>query len=230
MLLLILLVGAWPIAGEEPHADLSRLQLPLPRWEIVTLLLILALAAALRLTNLGYAEFHGDEARAILRAAAVVQGYDDVLFLHKKGPAEILLPTAIFAALGHAGVQALVSDLNRVYRALPAMHRRDHDGDGFTWLSWQDEAHSTLSFVRKDGEAHAIVILNFTPVPRQGYRVGVPRPGRYREVLNSDSAYYGGSNLGNTVAETEPVPCMEQAQSIVVTLPPLAGIVLVPDE
>jgi 1,4-alpha-glucan branching enzyme len=130
----------------------------------------------------------------------------------------------------HAGVQALVSDLNRVYRAVPALHRRDHDSDGFAWLSWQDEVHSTLSFVRRDGEAHAIVILNFTPVPRYGYRVGVPRPGRYREVLNSDSAYYGGSNLGNTAAETEPVPCMEQAQSIIVTLPPLAGIVLVPDE
>ena len=94
--LLALIVAAWPIAGGEP-----LLTLPLPRWEVVTLLLILALAAILRMTNLGYAEFHGDEARAVLRAAAVIQGYDDVLFLHKKGPAEILLPTVIFATLGH---------------------------------------------------------------------------------------------------------------------------------
>jgi hypothetical protein len=96
LVLLALLVAAWPIAGEEPVP-----QLPLPRWEIVTLLLLLALAAALRLINLGYAEFHGDEARAVLRAAAVIQGYDDVLFLHKKGPGEILLPAALFALLGN---------------------------------------------------------------------------------------------------------------------------------
>ncbi|MCC6455247.1 MAG: glycosyltransferase family 39 protein [Caldilineaceae bacterium] len=96
VVLLVLLVAAWPIAGEEPLP-----QMPLPRWEVVALFLILALAALLRLTNIGYAEFHGDEARAVLRAAAVIQGYDDVLFLHKKGPGEILIPTAIFAALGN---------------------------------------------------------------------------------------------------------------------------------
>jgi 1,4-alpha-glucan branching enzyme len=85
-----------------------------------------------------------------------------------------------------------------------------------------------LSYLRKNGDEHAVVILNFTPVPRHGYRVGVPRPGRYREVLNSDSRYYGGSDVGNAVADTEPTPCMGQPCSIVVTLPPLAGIVLVP--
>ena len=95
-LLLLLLVAAWPVAGDDALPTL-----PLPRWEMVALLLILTLGAGLRLINLGYAEFHGDEARAVLRAAAVIQGYDDVLFLHKKGPAEILLPTAIFASLGN---------------------------------------------------------------------------------------------------------------------------------
>lgn len=94
--LVALVVAAWPVAGEEAHPTL-----PLPRWEIVALLVVLALATVLRLTNLGYAEYHGDEARAVLRAAAVIQGYDDVLFLHKKGPAEILIPTALFAALGN---------------------------------------------------------------------------------------------------------------------------------
>ncbi len=87
----------------------------------------------------------------------------------------------------HAGVRALRRDLNRVYRSTPALHRRDHDGSGFSWLSWQDDAHSVLSYLRKDGDEHAVVVLNFTPVPRHGYRVGVPRAGRYREILNSDS-------------------------------------------
>lgn len=96
LLLLALVAAAWPIAGEDAVP-----QLPLPRWEVVTLLAIMALAAGLRLLNLGYAEFHGDEARAVLRAAAVVQGYEEVLFLHKKGPGEILVPTAVFLVTGH---------------------------------------------------------------------------------------------------------------------------------
>jgi 1,4-alpha-glucan branching enzyme len=129
----------------------------------------------------------------------------------------------------HAGLRALVRDLNRVYRTTPALHRGDHDGSGFGWLSWQDDAHSTLCYLRKDGDEHAVVILNFTPVPRPGYRVGVPRAGRYREILNSDSHFYGGSNLGNDAATTEPTPCMEQPYSIVVTVPPLGGLVLVPE-
>jgi 1,4-alpha-glucan branching enzyme len=138
------------------------------------------------------------------------------------------LPWHLLGEPRHAGVSALVRDLNKLYRSTPALYRRDHDGSGFAWLSWQDDAHSVLAFMRNDGHEHAVVILNFTPVPRPGYRVGVPVTGRYREVLSSDSQFYGGSNVGNTFAETEPVACMEQAQSIVVTLPPLAGIVLVP--
>jgi 1,4-alpha-glucan branching enzyme len=128
----------------------------------------------------------------------------------------------------HAGVRALVRDLNRVYRSMPALHRLDHDSSGFQWLSWQDDAHSVLCYLRKNGDEHAVVVLNFTPVPRFGYRVGVPQQGRYREILSSDSRHYGGSDLGNDVAATEPVPCMDQPFSIVVTLPPLGGIVLVP--
>jgi 1,4-alpha-glucan branching enzyme len=128
----------------------------------------------------------------------------------------------------HAGVRALVRDLNRAYRSLPALHRLDHEGAGFSWLSWQDDAHSVLSFVRRAQAEHVVVLLNFTPVPRQGYRVGVPVAGHYREVLNTDSAYYGGSNVGNGVVPTEAVPSMGYPQSLVVTLPPLGGIVLVP--
>ncbi len=128
----------------------------------------------------------------------------------------------------HGGVRALVKDLNRAYRSVPALHRLDHEGAGFSWLSWQDDQHSVLSYVRKNGDEHVVVILNFTPVPRHGYRVGVPAAGGYREILNSDSAYYGGSNLGNGFIATEPVACMGHPQSIVVTVPPLAGILLTP--
>jgi len=128
----------------------------------------------------------------------------------------------------HAGVRTLVRDLNRIYRAIPALHRHDHDGAGFHWLSWQDDANSVLSFLRKDGADHAVVVLNFTPVPREGYRVGVPRAGLYREVLSSDSRYYGGSNVGNDAVQAEHTPCMDQPCSIVLKLPPLGGLVLVP--
>ena len=125
-------------------------------------------------------------------------------------------------------MSALVRDLNRAYRGIRALHELDHDGEGFSWLSWQDDPHSVLSYLRKTDGEHAVVLLNFTPVPRHGYRVGVPQAGRYREILNTDSSYYGGSNLGNSVAPTENVPCMGHPQSIVLTLPPLAGLVLVP--
>jgi 1,4-alpha-glucan branching enzyme len=128
----------------------------------------------------------------------------------------------------HAGVRALVRDLNRIYRGTPALHRHDHDGAGFHWLSWQDDANSVLSFLRKDGDDHAVVVLNFTPVPREGYRVGVPRAGSYREILSSDSRYYGGSDVGNGVVQAEHAAWMDQPYSIVLKLPPLGGLVLVP--
>jgi 1,4-alpha-glucan branching enzyme len=138
------------------------------------------------------------------------------------------LPWHVADAPRHAGIRALIRDLNRTYRGVPALHRFDHESEGFSWLSWQDDAQSVLSFLRKAGDEHVAVILNFTPVPRHGYRVGVPAAGRYREIFNSDSSYYGGSNVGNGSVVTEPVPCMGQPHSIVITLPPLGGILLVP--
>jgi 1,4-alpha-glucan branching enzyme len=138
------------------------------------------------------------------------------------------LPWHVADAPRHAGIRALIRDLNRTYRGVPALHRFDHEGEGFSWLSWQDDSQSVLSFLRKAGDEHVAVILNFTPVPRHGYRVGVPAAGRYREIFNSDSSYYGGSNVGNGSVVTEPVPCMGQPHSIVITLPPLGGILLVP--
>jgi len=138
------------------------------------------------------------------------------------------LPWAAANDAPRAGLKALVKDLNRLYRSTPALHRRDHEPDGFAWLSWEDEHNSVLSFVRQDGDDHVVVVLNFTPVPRADYRVGVPRAARYRTLLNSDSSFYGGSNLGNAVAVSEPIACMGRAQSITLMLPPLGALVLAP--
>jgi len=127
----------------------------------------------------------------------------------------------------HGGMQRLVRDLNSLHATIPALHRLDFDGRGFQWLSWDDADNSTLSFVRRAEDDVAVVVLNFTPVPRPGYRLGVPKPGAWQETLNSDSRFYGGSDLGNAgVLQAEPVPCMHQPWSVVVTLPPLAGVVL----
>ncbi len=130
----------------------------------------------------------------------------------------------------HRGVQRLVGDLNRLYRETPALHRRDFEAEGFEWIDCHDAAQSTLSYLRTDGTATAVAVVNFTPVPRHDYRIGVPRPGRYREALNSDSAFYGGSDVGNGGAvEAEPVPWMGRPYSLRLTLPPLAGLVLIPE-
>ncbi len=127
----------------------------------------------------------------------------------------------------HAGVQQLVRDLNRLYVADPCLHRYEFEPQGFQWLDCDDAASSFLAFVRRDGEAFVVVALNFTPVPRTGLRIGVPQAGHYREILNSDSAYYGGSNLGNPLAiASTPAPHRGQPHSLELTLPPLGGVVL----
>ena len=126
----------------------------------------------------------------------------------------------------HAGVQHLVRDLNRLLRACPALHEYDVRAEGFEWIAHSDAAHSVLSFVRhgRDGSAPVLVLCNFTPVVRRGWRVGVPRPGGWHERLNTDSAHYGGSNVGTPVAWSEPVGCNERPQSILIDLPPLASV------
>ncbi|MCE2657164.1 MAG: 1,4-alpha-glucan branching protein GlgB [Rubrivivax sp.] len=136
----------------------------------------------------------------------------------------------------HAGVQRWVSDLNRLYREEPALHRLDADPAGFQWIDAQDRDQSVFSWVRRDGAGRSvIVVLNFTPVPRPGFRLGLPEPeaargGAWREVLNSDSAYYGGSNLGNGAAplRCEAVPAQGHGHSLCLTLPPLAAVFLLP--
>lgn len=128
----------------------------------------------------------------------------------------------------HAGVQSLVRDLNRLYRATPALYQQDFVPAGFEWIDHSDAAHSVLSFARHglDASTFTVVVCNFTPQVWQGYRLGVPQQGSYREVLNTDSAHYGGSNAGTPLgaASTEPVPCHGKPYSVLLTLPPLATV------
>jgi 1,4-alpha-glucan branching enzyme len=129
----------------------------------------------------------------------------------------------------HAGVQRWVRDLNTAYRGEPALHERDCEPEGFHWIDCNDVEHSTLTWLRRGhgpgGEV--VVACNFTPVPRHGLRVGVPRGGVWREILNSDAPLYGGSGQGNlgSVASA-PLPWHGQPHSLVLTLPPLGAVFL----
>ncbi|MDQ1363432.1 MAG: 1,4-alpha-glucan branching enzyme, partial [Pseudomonadota bacterium] len=127
----------------------------------------------------------------------------------------------------HQGVQKLVGDLNKHYRNYPALHRHDFESAGFEWIDCNDTDQSVLSYLRQGNGETLVVILNFTPVPRYKYRVGVPHAGHYREIINSDSAYYAGSNLGNGGdLYTQDIAWMNRPCSLELTLPPLAGVVL----
>ena len=134
---------------------------------------------------------------------------------------------SVLQRVKHSGVQAPLSDLNQCYKDIPALHQLDFASEGFSWIDCQDADQSVISYVRraKDG-MFVLVVLNFTPVPRTGYRIGVPTTGIYREIFNSDSAYYGGSNIGNAWNITSmQIPWMGFPDSIAITLPPLAGII-----
>lgn len=127
----------------------------------------------------------------------------------------------------HRGVQAALRDLNHLYCRIPALHQLDFESGGFSWVDCHDADNSVISYLRyaRDG-GFVLVVLNFTPVPRRRYRIGVPAGGIYREIFNSDSGSYGGSNLGNMGRmKATGMPAMGRPDSIVITLPPLAGIV-----
>jgi 1,4-alpha-glucan branching enzyme len=131
----------------------------------------------------------------------------------------------------HGGVRRWLSDLNRLYRAEPALWQRDFDGQGFEWVDCNDSEASVLSFLRKDagGRRPVLVVANFTPVPRSNYRVGVPLAGRWEEALNSDATLYGGSGQGNLGGvDSVPVPAHGRYHSVSLTLPPLSALVLRP--
>jgi len=135
----------------------------------------------------------------------------------------------LLASPPHRGVQLLTSDLNRVLRREPALHQLDCDPAGFEWLDANDTENSVLAWLRKGIDERDVVLVacNFTPVPRYDYRVGVPHPGFWREVLNTDAPAYGGSGMGNFGGtETSPVPRHGREQSLELVLPPLAVVVL----
>jgi len=135
----------------------------------------------------------------------------------------------LLAGESHRGLSRAVADLNNLVRREPALHELDFDGAGFEWIdchNWQD---SVLVFVRRGSKSHdcLVVCCNFTPVLRQGYRIGLPAAGSYEEVFNSDSSWYGGSNAGNSgPIQSTAVPHHGREHSLTLTLPPLAAIVL----
>ena len=128
----------------------------------------------------------------------------------------------------HAGIQRWVDDLNRVYRSEPALYRYDCDPRGFQWIDAHDSDQSTLTFLRrgKQADPDILVACNFTPLPRINFRIGTPCTDYWQEILNSDSAIYGGSGMGNLGGiATVPVASHGQSVSVGLTLPPLAIVV-----
>jgi 1,4-alpha-glucan branching enzyme len=129
----------------------------------------------------------------------------------------------------HAGVQRLLRDLNRLYASTSALHQRDCEASGFRWVIGDDRANSVFAFLRlaADASSPILSVCNMTPVPRHGYRVGVPRAGIWREIFNSDSGLYGGSNMGNAGAVHTTQGAMHgEQQSLDLVLPPLSTVLL----
>jgi 1,4-alpha-glucan branching enzyme len=131
----------------------------------------------------------------------------------------------------HRGVQKWVEMLNRTYRSEPPLHALDNDPAGFEWVDCCDAGASMLSLLRKGCSSNEVVLVagNFTPVPRVGYRIGVPFGGYWRELLNSDAKEYGGSGMGNMGGlQADGVAAHGRAYSLNLTLPPLAILFLKP--
>jgi 1,4-alpha-glucan branching enzyme len=128
----------------------------------------------------------------------------------------------------HAGIHSLIRDLNRLYAALPALHELDCDPSGFEWVVTDDAAGNVFGFIRKgnDARARCLVVINFSPNVYRNYRVRVPFAGKWHEVFNSDSAHYGGGNVGN-VGEVQTLDGLVPELNL--TIPPLAAIFLVPE-
>ncbi|MDE2501326.1 MAG: alpha amylase C-terminal domain-containing protein, partial [Alphaproteobacteria bacterium] len=138
----------------------------------------------------------------------------------------------LFSDPMHAGVRQLVHDLNWLYRGKPALHERDCEPDGFSWIDCNDSDASVIAYTRRGVDPHefVVVICNFTPVVRRGYKIGVPRAGRYREILNTDSSHYGGTDVGNAGGVwTQDHPSHGMAASLLLDLPPLGVLVLEPE-
>ncbi|MEQ9058518.1 MAG: 1,4-alpha-glucan branching protein GlgB [Gammaproteobacteria bacterium] len=139
------------------------------------------------------------------------------------------LPWALLSDPMHRGCCDLVRDLAHLYRARAALHRFDFEAHGFSWIDCHDVQQSVLSYLRRDGDGVVVVVLNFTPVVRHDYRIGVPVGGAWRELINSDAGVYGGSGVGNLgMVTSEARPWMGQPHALRLTLPPLGALVLAP--
>jgi 1,4-alpha-glucan branching enzyme len=142
------------------------------------------------------------------------------------------LPWPLLENAQHAGVHDLIRDLNRLYRDEPALWEVDFTPEGFRWVEPNDALHNVVAFERlsKNLDRHVVCVANLSPVPRESYRLGLPREGRWREVLNTDSELYGGSGVGNLGAvETEAKPWHDRAFSALVTVPPLGVVWFKPE-
>jgi 1,4-alpha-glucan branching enzyme len=152
---------------------------------------------------------------------------------HENGPQWWVLDDNWPAHDDHRGLQRLVADLNHTYRATPALWEQDTAPDGFRWLDGDAADENVIAFVRRAADGSPLVaVSNFSPVVRHGRRVGLPLPGRWRTVLDTDDARYGGSDAaaGTRRPEAEPVPWHGQDHSVRLTLPPLATVWLTPEE
>jgi 1,4-alpha-glucan branching enzyme len=133
----------------------------------------------------------------------------------------------------HAGLQQWVSDLNRIYQEEPSLFEADFDPGGFSWIDCNDHEHSIIALTRRTlaGDDFVIAVVNFTPVPRREYRLGVPKQGDYHELLNSDADVYGGSNVGNQgIVTAEAKPSHGYDFSLSLTVPPLGFLLLKPNK
>jgi 1,4-alpha-glucan branching enzyme len=131
----------------------------------------------------------------------------------------------------HSGVRNWVRDLNRLYRATPALYEIDFANDGYQWIDANNGDMSVIVFLRKSRAGHFVLVAcNFTQVPRDNYQIGVPRGGRWLERLNSDAPYYGGGGIGNFGGvEAAPLPSHGQYHSLHLRLPPLGIVILTPE-
>ncbi len=133
----------------------------------------------------------------------------------------------------HAGLQKWIHDLNRVYAEEPSLWEVDHEPHGFSWIDCNDYEHSVIALTRRaaNDQDFTVAIVNFTPVPRHHYRVGVPAGCAYRELLNSDASLYGGSNIGNQGrVESEAIPSHGHLHSLSLSVPPLGFVLLKPNK
>jgi 1,4-alpha-glucan branching enzyme len=148
---------------------------------------------------------------------------------HEEWNHDVSLPWHLAHDTSRQGLRRFMECLAAVYREYPALWRRDVDPDGFRWIDCDDRQHSIVSYVRYDGDAHVVVVLNLTPTPRDDYRIGAPSSGTYVELLSTDAAEFAGSGYSTTArATTEPIAWHGFPQSMRLRLPPLGALVLAP--